>query len=136
MKKLIYLIVAIAALGLIVSGCIPVVPPAEQSNIDNLTKADITVSPGESIQDAITAARSGDTIKIAAGTYVEQIIIDKSITLQGASKETTIIEYPPAPVSDQYLIMVQADDVTITGFKLLCHFATSNRAVERWVLLC
>ena len=35
MKKLMYLIVLIAALGLIVSGCIPVVPPAEQSVVDD-----------------------------------------------------------------------------------------------------
>lgn len=81
------------------------------------------------IQAAIDAASHGDTINIAAGTYVEQIIIDKSITLQGESKETTIIEYPLAPVSDQYLILVRADDVTITGFKLLGHFAADNRAV-------
>jgi len=85
-------------------------------------------NPYCTIQAAITAASPGDTINVAAGTYVEQIIIDKSITLQGASKETTIIEYPPATVNDQYLVLVKADDVTITGFKLLGHFAVSNRA--------
>ena len=35
MKKLIYLIVLIAILGLIVSGCLPVVPPSEQSDTEN-----------------------------------------------------------------------------------------------------
>ena len=35
MKKLIYLIVAIVVLGLIVAGCLPVVPPAEQSVADD-----------------------------------------------------------------------------------------------------
>ncbi len=86
-------------------------------------------TPWLTIQHAIDTVSSGDTINVAAGTYVEQIIIDKSIALQGASKETTIIEYSPTPVSDQYLVMVQAEDVTITGFKLLGHFATGNRAV-------
>lgn len=38
MKKLIYLIVAIVALGLIVVGCNPVVPPAEQSEPTSLTR--------------------------------------------------------------------------------------------------
>ena len=38
MKKLIYLIVAIAVLGLIVPGCIPVVPPADQNGTSVLTK--------------------------------------------------------------------------------------------------
>lgn len=39
MKKLLYLIVAIVVLGLIVSGCIPVVPTAEKDEISSLTKA-------------------------------------------------------------------------------------------------
>ena len=36
MKKFIYLIVAIAVLGLIVSGCLPVVPPSEQSELGSI----------------------------------------------------------------------------------------------------
>jgi len=39
MKKLVYLIVAIVVLGLIVSGCIPVVPPVEKAETTSLTKA-------------------------------------------------------------------------------------------------
>ncbi len=39
MKKLIYLIVALVILGLIASGCIPVVPPTEKDEISSLTKA-------------------------------------------------------------------------------------------------
>ena len=42
MKKLVYLIVVIVALGLIVSGCIPVVPPVEQDELGTLP----TKSPG------------------------------------------------------------------------------------------
>ena len=38
MKKLVYLIIVIVALGLIVSGCIPVVPPAEKDEATILTK--------------------------------------------------------------------------------------------------
>jgi hypothetical protein len=38
MKKLVYLIVAIVVLGLIASGCIPVVPPTEQSEPTSLTR--------------------------------------------------------------------------------------------------
>jgi hypothetical protein len=38
MKKLLYLIVIILVLGLIVSGCIPVVPPAEKDEATSLTK--------------------------------------------------------------------------------------------------
>jgi hypothetical protein len=38
MKKLIYLIMAIVVLGLIASGCLPVVPPTEQSEPTSLTR--------------------------------------------------------------------------------------------------
>ena len=39
MKKLLFLIVAIVVLGLIVSGCLPVVPPTEKDETTSLTKA-------------------------------------------------------------------------------------------------
>lgn len=44
------------------------------------------------IQSAITAASNGDTIYVYAGTYTENILIDKSITLRGEDRDTTIIK--------------------------------------------
>ncbi|MHB8871117.1 MAG: right-handed parallel beta-helix repeat-containing protein [Candidatus Doudnabacteria bacterium] len=46
------------------------------------------------IQDAIRVASSGDTINIGAGEYteVEQIVIDKNLSIVGADKTTTIIK--------------------------------------------
>ena len=47
MKKLIYLIIAIAVLGLIVPGCIPVVPPLEENELSStVSKANTIVSEG------------------------------------------------------------------------------------------
>jgi hypothetical protein len=39
MKKVVYLIIVMVVLGLIISGCIPVVPPAVQNETSGLTKA-------------------------------------------------------------------------------------------------
>ena len=45
--------------------------------------ATITVAPGQSIQAAINAALSGDTVHVQAGVYAEQVSITKPLTLEG-----------------------------------------------------
>jgi uncharacterized delta-60 repeat protein len=54
-----------------------------------------TTTGGEfsTIQAAVTAAHAGDTIDVSAGTYVEQVTIDKDLTLTGAGT-STVIESP------------------------------------------
>jgi filamentous hemagglutinin family protein len=47
-----------------------------------------------SIQDGVDAASSGGTVDVGAGTYVEQVDIDKSLTLIGAGAGQTIIDAP------------------------------------------
>lgn len=50
-----------------------------------------SVTPCKTIQYAINQAFDGDTIDVAAGTYDEQVVIDRKLTLQGAG-DTTIIQ--------------------------------------------
>ena len=121
MNKLIYLIIAITVLGLIISGCNnPVVPPTEQSNIENLTKGIISVPTGGSIQAAINAAISGDTIIVAAGTYAENLTIGKAnLTLQSETSLGAII-MPTTTASGwpSAAILITADGVTVDGFEI------------------
>jgi hypothetical protein len=66
-------------------------------NSKNIVFADIIcvdpLSPTcyKSIQEGINAAKSGDTVQVASGTYVEQVKLKSGITLQGESRDTTFI---------------------------------------------
>lgn len=48
--------------------------------------------PYPTIQAAVDAAVPGDTINVAAGTYHEQVIIDKAVSVLGAGAATTFID--------------------------------------------
>ena len=78
----------------------------------------------DAIDDALTLA--GDTIEVAAGTYEESVIVNKSLTLLGAKADVD-------PRSEAWTgdittinaglkkngILVTASDVTINGFKVM-----------------
>lgn len=55
-----------------------------------------TITDFSTIQDAVDATVDGDTIRLDAGTFVEQLTITKNITLQGAGQEQSIIKSPLA----------------------------------------
>jgi hypothetical protein len=46
------------------------------------------------IQSAVDAAAPGDTVRVLAGTYVEQVRITKSLTLAGDGMDATVIRAP------------------------------------------
>jgi nitrous oxidase accessory protein NosD len=51
----------------------------------------VTVEPGQSIQEAINKAPAGAVICLTAGTWQENVVIEKSLTLRG-EKEKTVID--------------------------------------------
>jgi len=63
------------------------------------------------IQAAVDNANSSDTIIISSGTYAENLIINKSLTLIGEDRDTTIID--GQGLGDA--ISIRSDSVTITG---------------------
>jgi nitrous oxidase accessory protein NosD len=65
-----------------------------------------------SIQDAIDAALPGNTIFVYSGRYTENIVIDKTIILNGENKDTTIINSS----ANKNVINVTADNVEFSGF--------------------
>lgn len=66
------------------------------------------------IQQAINAATTGTTILVSNGTYFEQLIINKTISLIGQNKSTTIIDAN----SSSTALLVTAHSVSIKGFTL------------------
>jgi nitrous oxidase accessory protein NosD len=81
------------------------------------------------IQAGINAVASGGIVHVAEGTYHEQIIIDKTLWLKGEHQQNTIVEYPSTLGETEYLMLVNAENVRISGLKLLGHFVAANRAV-------
>jgi parallel beta-helix repeat protein len=66
------------------------------------------------IQEAINNAVSGDTVFVNPGTYIENVVVDRSILLVGADSSSAIIDAGNAG----HAIDIVAGGVTITGFTL------------------
>ncbi|MCK5261176.1 MAG: right-handed parallel beta-helix repeat-containing protein [Thermoplasmatales archaeon] len=64
------------------------------------------------IQDAINDSSDGDMVFVFNGTYVENLVVDKSIDLIGEDKNSTVID--GNGVDD--VVYVSADEVNVTGF--------------------
>jgi len=78
----------------------------------------VTVTPGQSIQEAIDAANPGDVICLSEGEWRENLVIKKGLTLRGAGRDRSIIKgkYEGKPV-----IRIESDSeikVTIEGLTI------------------
>jgi parallel beta-helix repeat protein len=74
----------------------------------------------DSIQQAINNATEGDTIVVYNGTYFENIIINKSLSIMGADREFTIIDGNSSgtviliqPISTPFIA-----DITVSNFTI------------------
>jgi hypothetical protein len=76
-----------------------------------------------SIQDAINAASPGHTLLVSPGTYTENVIINKSLTIEGANANIACgsrgAESIVAPASGvPFTVSVGTNGVTINGFEI------------------
>ncbi|MBS1807919.1 MAG: nitrous oxide reductase family maturation protein NosD [Acidobacteria bacterium] len=74
----------------------------------------LTVAPTnarfQSIQAAINTAQTGDTIAVQAGTYNENLVLDKSLRLEGFGKPIV------RGMGRDSAVIITADNCTINGF--------------------
>ncbi len=89
------------------------------------------------IQAAIDAATAGDVINVCAGTYTENIVVSKSVTLNGPNANidpnsgSRVPEAILMPLAGPHRIMgVSASDVSINGF----YFQGDNPALTSGIL--
>jgi len=75
------------------------------------------------IQAAINAADEGDTIFVYSRTYYENVVVNKTISLIGEDKITTVID---ANGTDHVVMITWTTNVTLSGFTL-------RRSGEDWV---
>ena len=80
------------------------------------------------IQDAINNAHDGDTIFVYSGTYYEyHILVDKTITLIGEDKQTTIIDGN----NKGDILYITADNVYLSGFTFQRSGGNNTEAIHQ-----
>ena len=67
------------------------------------------------IQSAINDATTGDTVFVFNGTYIENVVVNKTITLVGENRDYTIIDGN----GHDNTVYVTVRGVTIEGFKII-----------------
>ncbi|MER8041701.1 right-handed parallel beta-helix repeat-containing protein [Streptomyces sp. NPDC094032] len=84
-------------------------PPADRETVHR-------VKPGESIQQAVDAARPGDTILLSPGTYRESVLITTSdLTLRGSGVSPTVLV--PAATPGANACAKAGNGLCVTGTK-------------------
>jgi hypothetical protein len=99
----------------------------------------------KTISAAVTAASAGDTINIAAGTYAEQVVINKPLSLVGTGNQSVInaagnangifingmSQAPAAGVADVLISALQIENANFEG--ILVTNATDVTIMFNWV---
>ena len=109
------LVALVAALGALPVGAVPTcttdcyVSPTGNDGNDGATAA----TPLLTIQVAVNAVNAGGTVHLAAGTYTQDTLLNKSLILDGSGPATTFID--PASIG----LDISADNVTVKDVALI-----------------
>ncbi|MGZ8876124.1 MAG: hypothetical protein ACXW1F_06535, partial [Halobacteriota archaeon] len=79
---------------------------------------ELTVGTGQytTIQAAVNAAQPGDTVLIPPGTYSENVLVNKSLTIKSsAGAATTIVK---AAVPSNYVFLLSGSGIRVEGLTL------------------
>jgi len=123
MRKIIALGIMLLFIGMTISSSTGI--NLEKQTIKPLSSGNILYVGGNGtgnysyIQWAINDASDGDTVYVYddSSPYYENLIVDKSITLKGENKETTVINGS----DDEIVVSISSDNVTLSGFTVLNH---------------
>lgn len=74
------------------------------------------LTPLGSIQGGVNAVVTGGTVKVAAGTFAENVVIGKSLTLDGTGIGQTILKAPSATLGNA--VSINASDVTLSDLSI------------------
>jgi len=72
--------------------------------------------PYNTIQKGVNVASVGESVQVTSGTYYENVVINKSLMLKGAGRETTIIDGSGSLL--ETVVEITADNVSINGFTI------------------
>jgi len=101
-------VIAVLSVVLLVEG----LPPIEvEMVLSNMIEVPVDF---QTIQGAINAANAGDIISVAPGTYYEHVTVNKTLSLIGEKRETTVIDGNRTGV----VVTIAASDVVLSGFTI------------------
>jgi len=103
------LVMAVPAMALPVTVWVDDTGPSCPTGPGSGTQAD----PYCKIQDGINGVAAGGTVHVLAGTYNENVDVNKSVTLVGAGASSTTVQ---AAASSDNVFDVTSNNVTIDGF--------------------
>ncbi|MBN3034668.1 MAG: right-handed parallel beta-helix repeat-containing protein, partial [Bacteroidales bacterium] len=83
------------------------------------------------IQPAINEANAGDEIHVAAGTYVENLLVSKAITLIGAGRDVTFVD----AASANYTLDIDGNVAGMTGTVTIQGFSFRDPSRIHWMIV-